>query len=126
SLGCHVWFGHLSATGYVTGSIFAEYPHLTPAQVTDWAKFTTTLTSAGNAASVRPEWANFWQHLPETARKAFIQLPANPSPDVKTGVCDAINNALLHPALFVAASPPASGIPTASEAKARVERNRAV
>lgn len=126
SLGCFAWLGNLGSSGYITGTLFAHYPNFTSGQVLDWPKFAATLQAANNPAAVRPELANFWQHLPEPARKVILQLPANPGPDLKTGVCDAINKVLIAPALFEAGPPPAEALPTAAEAAARLVRHRAI
>ena len=126
SLGCFAWLGNLVSSGYTTGTLFDHYPNLTAGQVSDWRKFAATLQASNNPASVRPELANFWQHLPEPARTAIMHLPANPSPDRKTGVCEAINKALITPEPFAAGAPPVEGIPTAAEAAARLTRHRAV
>jgi len=126
SLACFAWLGNLVSAGYVTGTLFYHYPNFTAGQVSNWPRLVATLQSAHDTPSTaRPELVNFWQHLPEPARKVIMQLPANPGPDLMTGVCEAINKALITPDLFAAGAPPA-GIPTAAEAGARLIQHRAI
>lgn len=125
SLLCFGAYKAETGRGGPTSATAANYPELWTNQISDWPAFIGALRSGEHAAAARPELAALWQRLPPPAQQAIARLPAAPSFDARAGVCEALNRLLLHPQLFSLETAGPAGLPTAEEARQRLERNRA-